>query len=115
MFDDEADTCWYSHQGKPQSILLEFTKPCHVSELQIKFQGGFVGQDGQIWIATENGSESSESLSMAKEFFPTDDNNLQKFEVDLDHVKKMKIVFPESTDFYGRIIVYSLDVLGYIH
>ena len=47
-----------------------------------------------------------------KELFPDDVNNLQKFEVNLEKVQKIKIVFVESSDFYGRITLYKLDILG---
>lgn len=46
-------------------------------------------------------------------FYPSEVNSEQEFDfADLPAVKRMKIFFPEGTDFYGRIIVYKLDVLG---
>ena len=44
MFDGSDETCWNSHQGTPQSILLEFDKKVIVEKVTIMFQGGFVGK-----------------------------------------------------------------------
>ncbi|KAJ1980127.1 hypothetical protein H4R33_005560 [Dimargaris cristalligena] len=27
-------------------------------------------------------------------------------------VERLKIIFPESTDFFGRITIYRLDIIG---
>ena len=45
------------------------------------------------------------------EFLPDDTNAIQEFPIQVEGlVDKMRIVFKSSTDFYGRITVYHLDV-----
>lgn len=40
-------------------------------------------------------------------------NDEQKFTFEnLPPVTRVKVLFPEGTDFYGRIIIYKLDLLG---
>jgi hypothetical protein len=48
MFDDSDDNCWNSSQGSPQFVLIDFQRPVKVKNVQISFQGGFVGQDGYV-------------------------------------------------------------------
>lgn len=109
MFDGDEETCWNSHQGKPQFILLSFETPVHIADLKFMFQGGFVGQNGQIWIQKPNCSE----FEQLKEFFPKDENTEQVFNVDTGSISRLRIVFPESTDFFGRVTIYSMEVTGW--
>lgn len=45
--------------------------------------------------------------------YPEDISSKQIFTFDpTEGLKRLKIVFEESTDFYGRITVYTLDVIG---
>lgn len=34
-----------------------------------------------------------------------------QFEAPVENVTKLKIVFESSTDFFGRIIVYSIEIV----
>lgn len=47
-------------------------------------------------------------------FYPDDINDVQEFR-DINHSNRiasvLRIVFPESTDFFGRITVYTLDII----
>lgn len=46
-------------------------------------------------------------------FYPQDINPIQTFNfTPTKGLKRVKIIFEESTDFYGRITVYKLDVIG---
>lgn len=56
-------------QGSPQWIIVEFDKEETISELQIRFQGGFAGRD--CWI------ESIDTDEKIHEFYPDDVNSLQ--------------------------------------
>jgi hypothetical protein len=52
-------------------------------------------------------------------FFSFWNGKQQRFEVKDEKgepaiVSKLQIKFPESTDFYGRIIIYQLEVIGEI-
>lgn len=48
-------------------------------------------------------------------FYPEDINPTQTFNFEATPaLKRVKIIFEESTDFYGRITVYKLDVIGHV-
>jgi hypothetical protein len=44
----------------------------------------------------------------------SDSNNLQEFEINNSSIpsKYFKLTFPNSSDFYGRITIYSLEIFG---
>ncbi|XP_029469920.1 nuclear receptor 2C2-associated protein [Rhinatrema bivittatum] len=107
LFDGNEDTCWNSDQGTPQWILLEFPKSVEISHLHIQFQGGFASRTCRLEGCTKN-----EAFEKITDLYPEDINALQRFTVSGKPVEKLKIVFENSTDFFGRIIVYHLDVLG---
>ena len=44
MFDGNDESCWNSHQGSPQWIILEFKKKMKIYAVNIMFQGGFAGK-----------------------------------------------------------------------
>jgi len=103
LFDGNEETCWNSHQGKPQYIYLEFKQPVLINKVHMVFQGGFVGKDGQFWIGNGAGE-----LELHSNFYPDDSSTEQVFELGAT-LDKLKIVFEESTDFYGRVTMYRLD------
>uniref|UniRef100_A0A672P0P9 Nuclear receptor 2C2-associated protein n=1 Tax=Sinocyclocheilus grahami TaxID=75366 RepID=A0A672P0P9_SINGR len=113
MFDSNEETCWNSDQGESQWVVLEFPQPVKVFELRIQFQGGFSGKSCKL-----EGSAKEEDLKRIVDFYPEDNNCLQiSFHVvfpiqDVPLVQKLKIVFENSADFFGRIIVYTLEILG---
>lgn len=49
-------------------------------------------------------------------FYPDDVNDLQTFPLIrssadvLDNIRKIEIVFDRSSDFFGRIIIYNLEL-----
>jgi hypothetical protein len=111
MFDGNEETCWNSDQGTMQSILLDFQRRVAIKEIHITFQGGFAAKLCQCY----GGSNHSEIL--LEVFYPEDSNSKQVFRLIDDKAKmlvnKLRLSFPESTDFFGRIIVYHLDIVGY--
>ncbi|EGG17257.1 galactose-binding domain-containing protein [Cavenderia fasciculata] len=129
MFDGSDESCWNSHQGSPQSVMIQFVDPLdsstermvNISEIKIMFQGGFVGKDCEV-LAQQ--LDSKEFIFISK-FFPDDINTFQvrlieidryiywiSFPMKIENVKQIKIVFKQSTDFFGRIVVYKLDILA---
>ena len=107
LFDNHEDTCWNSDQGTPQFISLTFDSDVKtISELQIQFQGGFVGKSCQLIVNNDQTSPVS--------FYPEDSNKLQTFHVDFQNVQTLKIVFNDSTDFFGRITIYQLKLFPWI-
>ncbi|XP_069784659.1 LOW QUALITY PROTEIN: nuclear receptor 2C2-associated protein [Narcine bancroftii] len=108
LFDRNEETCWNSDQGSTQWVVLEFPNSVKVTEVQLQFQGGFTGRTCKL-----EGSRSGDDLMKITSFYPEDTNCLQKFPISEEPiVDKLKIIFEESTDFFGRIILYHLDVLG---
>ncbi|KAJ6664348.1 hypothetical protein lerEdw1_008567 [Lerista edwardsae] len=84
MFDGNEETCWNSDQGSIQWLMLEFPQTVKISQIQIQFQGGFGSRKCAL-----QGKQSPETI-----------------------LDKLKISFENSTDFFGRIIVYRFEVLG---
>ncbi|XP_046574207.1 nuclear receptor 2C2-associated protein-like [Haliotis rubra] len=108
LTDGEEDTCWNSDQGCPQWILVDFEHNVKVKDIQLQFQGGFAGKE--CWV--ETGKEAVH-LTKTADFYPEDINSLQTFKLSEEPVTKvMRIVFNSSTDFFGRITLYKLDILG---
>jgi len=109
MFDGREDTCWNSDQGTPQWIRIEFDdEPREISEVQFMFQGGFAGKT--CWIEVSQDSKTYEKL---QDIYPEDINKLQKFPLDSPvKAKAFKVVFADSTDFFGRITVYQMKLIA---
>ncbi|PSN55940.1 Nuclear receptor 2C2-associated protein [Blattella germanica] len=107
LFDGNDETCWNSDQGSPQWITLDLEKEEIIETFLIQFQGGFVGHDCYIEAKLANG------MQIMEPFYPEDINSLQIFKLkEAISSKQIKIVFNESTDFFGRIVIYKLDVLS---
>ena len=127
LFDPSPDSCWNSEQGSPQCISLTFRCPVDVAHLRLAFQGGFVGRPCEVALQREGGSKWE-----AYDVFDTrDDNSAQTFHcsrafpstaeeegrataaaLPCRGVVGCRLRFPASTDFFGRVTVYSLDLVG---
>ena len=110
-----ADT---RYQGIPQYIQMIFEKPIVPRRISITFQGGFVGTRTALEIPISGGSEGGKTeWKEWSSIFPEDVNRAQTF--DRSHkdgaeggVQGLKLVFQESSDFFGRITVYDLQLDG---
>ncbi|KAL6107696.1 nuclear receptor 2C2-associated protein [Pungitius pungitius] len=108
MFDRNEETCWNSDQGESQWVSLQFPRPVKVSEIKVQFQGGFSAKTCRL-----DGCPKDGPFSEISPFYPEDNNSLQSFPIkEAPAVDKVKIKFENSADFFGRVIVYSLEVLG---
>jgi hypothetical protein len=56
----------------------------------------------------------SKTLKLHDTHEPANNNSLQLFACKASGVLSLKIVFPDSTDLFGRITIYKLDVKGAI-
>jgi len=120
LVDGSPETCWTSQQGLPQFIHITFGSPVYPEVISITFQGGFVGKRCSILADLPSNKEDSEPAERSApliylcSIFPEDVNRKQAFE--LAHcsspVNQLRIVFEESSDFFGRITVYDLQVEG---
>ena len=109
MLSDDISSCWNSDQGSSQFIILDFQRQVHTEQIHLLFQGGFVGQDAVLLVRTK---EEPIQWKELQPFEPVNDNSMQIFPCDAKYVTALKIVFRNSSDFYGRVIVYQLDVRG---
>ena len=82
------------------------------------FQGGFVGTRCAVQIPSLDGAKDWQILS---NIYPEDVNRRQVFvlkpigAVDLERgVAGLRLLFEESSDFFGRITVYDLKMEGTI-
>jgi len=109
MFNDDKDTCWQSDSGTPQWILMQFGSHVILKELFVVFQGGFCAKEIQITAL----SPEWQGYQSIATFYPNDSSEMQKFLLpDTSPLSRIKITFPQSTDLYGRIIIYQLDLKG---
>ena len=108
MFNGDLESCWNSHQGSPQSVTLTFSAQVSITEVRIVFQGGFCGKTCQFLTSSQEKGE----LQVLKDFYPTDCNGEQVFQCAASDVRRLQVVFQDSMDFYGRVVVYSLKVIG---
>ncbi|NWS02726.1 NR2CA protein, partial [Motacilla alba] len=116
LFDGSEETCWNSDQGASQWVTLDFPRPVKVSQLHIQFQGGFSSR-----LCTLEGCRTGEELVKISELYPQDSHAMQisfprmegrQFQVEQTVLDRLKITFGSSTDFFGRVVVYHLGVLG---
>jgi hypothetical protein len=105
LTDNSLETCWNSAQKSPQFIHIEFPQPVVTKQVELMFQGGFAGKDCEFWI-----QNSEKELTKCADFYPQDNNRMQFFPLQVETCA-LRIVFRTSTDFYGRITVYHLNVL----
>ncbi|NWI02932.1 NR2CA protein, partial [Tichodroma muraria] len=102
LFDGSEETCWNSDQGTSQWVTLDFPRPVKVSQLHIQFQGGFSSR-----LCTLEGEDC-----WACGVLPQFTHTWILFQVEETVLEKLKITFGSSTDFFGRVVVYHLGVLG---
>lgn len=82
-----------------------------LEELCVQFQAGFAAEEMTVCVQTM--SSGSGSWSKVDEVEADDDHELQSFPLAVaDAATALKIVFSETTDFYGRVIIYQLQVWG---
>ncbi|KAI9219433.1 galactose-binding domain-like protein [Blastocladiella britannica] len=110
LTDGRDDTCWNSEASAPQWILMDLGRVCAVHAIAITFQGGFVGTPMEVFADDGNGG----AMQRAWTAHPADTNTPQRFPAAEGVItcRKVRIVFPASTDFYGRVTVYQLQVEG---
>ncbi|KAM5535876.1 hypothetical protein V8D89_010494 [Ganoderma adspersum] len=115
LIDGSPETCWTSQQGTPQYVQLTFAAAVIPKRIELTFQGGFVGTRTLVEVLP-SGEQTWRTLTR---IYPEDVNRKQVFdwtaaEADLMDAKvaSVKLVFEESSDFFGRITVYDLQILG---
>jgi len=111
LVDGSPETCWTSQQGLPQYIQLIFPSPVIPKRISLTFQGGFVGTTCVVTTQFQDVTSWQELTRI----YPEDANRAQMFDLEAEEpVKGIKLVFEESSDFFGRITVYDLMIEGQI-
>ncbi|TYJ54705.1 hypothetical protein B9479_004645 [Cryptococcus floricola] len=106
------------------------------SHLALTFQGGFVGTSVNVWVGEEIDSEREGEVELGLELggriYPEDKNRRQIFEIPfpptvastgdgvvpvktskpVPQIREIKLEFEKSSDHYGRITLYSLELLA---
>eukprot|EP00038_Savillea_parva_P029654 m.72536 g.72536 ORF g.72536 m.72536 type:complete len:148 (+) comp8789_c0_seq2:113-556(+) len=117
LTDGTEETCWNSDQGSPQFIDLDFTRPVNPAALRLMFQGGFAGKECEL-VGTrmepgDQGEAGERCTFSLGEFWPADSNTVQEFPIACPQpITQMRIVFKSTTDFFGRVTIYSLEISG---
>ena len=81
--------------------------------LNVQFQGGFSCRKCLVTLTSDE--KKVQTLSTC---YPKDSNAKQSFNLSFNDVPKdssfkfsmLKILFTDLTDFFGRMIIYSLDI-----
>jgi hypothetical protein len=131
--DSQSDDAWKSAPSEESDPLAYYEVYFHrsvlVREMRVQFQGGFVGMDCMVYKKIqqqppkidekhdETNNNDEEEWEELDELFldPKDSTDIQTFcsdELTVDPCTALRIEFGKSTDFYGRIVIYSLEVWG---
>jgi hypothetical protein len=88
----------------------------------LTFQGGFVGTRCSVDLRVNQKDGGSTGWHTLARIYPEDVNRRQIFELEPREVQglvengaeSIKLVFEDSSDFFGRITVYDLQVEGFV-
>ncbi|KAL2917800.1 hypothetical protein HK105_202673 [Polyrhizophydium stewartii] len=119
LVDGSTETCWNSDQGSPQWVQIDAGDGAGAGELRptalrLMFQGGFAGKECEL-IGQRAQAPAADWEPIVR-FFPEDSNALQTFSVPAggpgraSGFRRLRVVFHSSTDFYGRITLYVLEI-----
>ena len=112
--DGRADTLWNSAGGAAQRLSLRLAARARVRAVELVFQGGFVGQELEVTgsaAGSSGGAGAAAPPLLLGRFQPRDCNERQRFELGAPaEVDEVALHFAGSTDFYGRIVLYSVEL-----
>ena len=105
---DTGSSCWNSDASsdKKHSFLIDFRRLCQVHEVRMQFQAGFVAESCRVQL-----KKDGEWIDVV-ELEPEDTLEVQSFPVGDRQACALKLVFDDFTDFYGRVIIYRIEVWG---
>jgi len=106
MLDLSPDTCWNSEGAPHHTLLFTFPQAASVSRIELTFQGGFAGRGMRVGCGDLDSDEDAL-------FEPDDVNESQLFILPspLTTVPSIRVSFQGSSDFYGRLVIYSARFL----
>lgn len=87
--------------------MISLEEETTINSFAFQFQGGFAGKNCLVTLEDKSGQNIHD-----EHFYPDDINAKQTFSLSsaVENVRKMKFSFEGSTDFFGRIIVYNLEL-----
>src|ERR1700761_8167322 len=94
---------------------MTFAHKVKLRHIALTFQGGFVGTRCSIFTIPEGiPNEEAMAWELLTTIYPDDVNRKQIFELPEPSkwMLQLKLSFEESSDFFGRITIYELDVDG---
>lgn len=101
-----VNLCHRILQGETQWVLIRFDREVLASELKLQFQGGFSSRTVEVQFLTDGNCMKSEVVN------PIDSNSGQSFTFPPTAANSFKFTFSEAVDFFGRIILYDIDIIG---
>ncbi len=123
----EDESCWNSDADKDeqgQYLIFDFRRKVLLKEIELIFQGGFVGIDGRVVIGNdvssllkedenENNSVDNDDNNLMK-IEPEDSNESQIFNFDNNTQtgRMLKLAFKSTTDMFGRMTLYRVLIRG---
>jgi hypothetical protein len=107
-------------QGLPQHVTLSFPAPVRPTALSLTFAGGFVGTHCSLSSCP---TSARKEWTVRHRFYPSDSNKRQDFaleaaaagetaEEDGSGSQEWRIEFEKGSDFFGRITIYDLQLMG---
>ena len=117
---DDGSSCWYSDglsekASSQQWYAIHFQRSVIPCTLKLQFQAGFSAETCRVEVRSNSG-EKWESL-IGEELEPEDVHDLQIFPLQSTNnisagIDAIRLVFDEYTDFYGRVMLYKVEVWG---
>ena len=110
-----------NNNNRQQHLLLDFGRLVEPTLIKMQFQAGFGCELCTIYLYNHNNTNDTltEHQLNEIEIHTQDIHDVQTYVIpppttsaNDQYTTKMKIVFQQLADFYGRIIVYSVEVWG---
>lgn len=123
---NNASSCWNSDGQADGEIenyfVIHFHRNVCIKEIKIQFQGGFAAEECTLYVTSSSaGSNATKDYEWIEledaDIEPENINLTQKFSLDdIDDQEKicnsLKLGLESFSDFYGRVIIYKLEVWG---
>jgi F5/8 type C domain len=115
-----TSSCWNSEGSddqSPQWIQLDFGRQVLPRQLRLQFQAGFSAESCVVQTKVECSEASGGSSWTTVETFELcDAHEVQVCRIQEPRTElvcsSLRLVFEDFTDFYGRITIYQLEILG---
>jgi hypothetical protein len=125
ILQDSDMHCWNSNPGEEQYLILKFGRTVRMMELKLQFQAGFSSEllrvrlrntnNSTSWhncLVLENDNDNDNDDEEEEVVEPEDTFGIQNFPLLGHEGTELWIEFKNLRDFYGRVIIYRLQVWG---